>query len=121
MTNREIDVLIEKYIFGHEKIVCRHAEDDYHVLIESDGWDVLIPLRYFTESISDAWQVLEKLKNDGYGINLYGQDGFKWQVQLYEGRTYGAIVTFDELIEHTSAPMAICLAALKSVGVEIAT
>lgn len=72
-----------------------------------------------TSSISNAWQVVEKLKQMEYGVQIYCQNGFDWSVTLYEEAAHGSFETFDEPVEAKTAPEAICKAALLAVGVQI--
>lgn len=108
---RELDALIAEKVFGLPQSTWRDGEDHR----DEDGVGVVVlgvrPDPYSTD-IAAAWTVVEKLdllrnhsferSPDGlYEIGvLYSDDGY-WEV-------YGSAPT---------APHAICLAALKAVGV----
>jgi Phage ABA sandwich domain len=70
---------------------------------------------YFSTNIADAWRVVEKLIDEGYDINVYNHNKeFNVEINIEEDDKhlwfYG---------EADSAPLAICLAALEVVGVEV--
>jgi len=81
------------------------------IFIDNEG--SIIPLFYPSWQMEDAWKVVEKLREKGMLIKLYEAD------QHYSAffRKVGSFY-FDSA-EADSAPMAICLAALKTVGVEV--
>lgn len=63
--------------------------------------------------ISQAWQIVEKIKTDGLAILVSGEDNSLWSCSIRDmGKSTWQI---DE--HHTKAPMAICLAALKAKGI----
>lgn len=80
----------------------------------------LIDLPSYSTDISAAWEVIEKLLSDNTNLAIgvcsinYGPDKGKTQVLIPRHPTLGKVETLS-----TSAPHAICLAALKVVGVEI--
>jgi hypothetical protein len=64
----------------------------------------------FTGSIGEAWRVREELQDAGMSMGISDHLG-QWEcVFLIDGETFCA--------KHESAPMAICLAALRAVGVD---
>jgi hypothetical protein len=73
--------------------------------------------RYYSTDIVDAWMVVEKIKEKHSVFSL------SWSEAVSVGgeKTDGWICSIDKipLAGHASAPMAICLAALKAKGVEV--
>lgn len=128
MSERKIDALVAEKVFGcrtdwdcgfcvdgidHEihgdKRPWCNCEKEKHYS-NSEGLDTL----FYSSDISAAWAVVEKMRESEFsifGISIDGTDeyscgfGKTWPCQS-EG--------FSK-----SAPMAICLAALKAVGVEV--
>lgn len=72
----------------------------------------------FASSIAAAWQVVEKMRKDGYGLELSNMSENNnlplWDACFYEMTSYHA----EGAIE-TTAPLAISLAALQAKGVNI--
>jgi hypothetical protein len=119
---RELDALIAVHIMGYEKT--------YHDcglmgtrLIEQAGKTYAIPemIPEYSTNIADAWLVVEKM------IEL----GWQYEVQGW-GKQHGHHSTFITWVPHNggmkqiihheeaeTAPLAICLAALKACGVSI--
>lgn len=125
--SRDIDALVSKHVFGYEY----GSEKDRYIngLMESH--------RYSTD-IAAAWRVVEKLNKDKcfhlvedryggsysrgkwlayFGINVDGVVQGSWggdieAMEYWDNPTPGVVA-------NDSAPMAICLAAIKSVGAEI--
>jgi hypothetical protein len=105
---RELDALVAEKVMGY-----RQAEDGSWFLPGISTGFGLWELPEYSTSIADAWLVVEKLKlfkgfclrqrNDGMWDSVrYGKwaDGFDDQI----------------VVGKTTAPHAICLAALKAVG-----
>lgn len=84
-------------------------------LIAAGLWDAL-DLRDPAQEISAAWQVVEKMRLEGNQVQVWGNSGENvWRASLKaEFGHWGEYFTKAE-----SAPMVICLAALKAIGVEI--
>jgi len=95
--------------YADEENYCVRFEDDYEPILQDNGKTARQALGWF-----DAWKVVEKLK-----ITVIPQDDSvpKWMRYLAEidnrpfGKYYSA---FAE-----TAQLAICLAALKAVGVKV--
>lgn len=67
-------------------------------------------------NIQDAWLVVEKLKKDNTLINInHHKNGYYADIWFKD--LQGAVPYKDTYAD--TAPLAICLAALKSVGVEV--
>ncbi|MFS0643867.1 BC1872 family protein [Siminovitchia sp. 179-K 8D1 HS] len=112
---REIDRLIAEKVMGWDteefKNICiirAYAEDEV-ISIPDD----FCP----SEDIKDAWVVVENLKREGtYLVVCPEKEKYAVNVWVDDGK--------DRCIPYTSveadtAPMAICLVALKAVGVEV--
>lgn len=109
MNKHEIDRLIAEKVMGFTPIedsgcVIGFETEGETLFFSDDCWSDWSP----SADIGDAWQVAEKFKErnilssaGSYYCTLKGDDG-----RFYAG-------------EDEAAPMAICLAALKSVGVEV--
>jgi len=64
-----------------------------------------------TESISDAWQVVEKMREKKFGFSLVAALTDDTNKNIWM-----AIFAFGLVVEHKSAPRAICEAALAMVS-----
>lgn len=122
---RELDALVAEKVMGcsvrNGHCCCEpnrpHGRSDYR----AEQQRVYCPLKPYSTSIEAAWEVVEKIKN------IRGTDG-TFKIQYWHP---GSVVYADheDLLgcdfDHTiyswgqTAPHAICLAALKAVGVEI--
>lgn len=72
----------------------------WHRKLTPEGNHFHEPIPDYSTSIAAAWEIVEKLLNEGHGIRLYGRQGFTVNIDGWEE-------TAD------TAPMAICLAFLK--------
>lgn len=123
--SRKIDALVAEHVMGLEvksvikefiteggfsdepkKELFREKVEDF---IVSDG-PIYVDCPHYSTDISAAWLVVEKLNNEGYRIFI--DNGNKWMCQF--------IVPDKWSTQHPedTAPMAICLAALKAKGVD---
>lgn len=98
MVNREIDKLIHTKIMNLNGIASRYTED-----------------------IEKAWQVVEKLKELWEDEFYLEYDHGEWTCSDISGYMRGEFSKDENAIEVKvdNAPLAICLAALKAIGVEI--
>ncbi|WP_276666029.1 BC1872 family protein [Caldibacillus debilis] len=109
MNNHEIDRLVAEKVMGWDLYVSPYG-----------SWyctgKAYIPNSKFTPTteIKDAWQVVEKLKIEV--IPLAGQPpkNMRYQAKIYNRQLGKCYEAFAE-----TAQLAICLAALKAVGVEV--
>lgn len=114
LSNREIDVLVDRYVFGNKPSVNIHSK-----MPTSDRF----PSNY-SSNMSDAWDVATKL-----GLCLIPQsdeEGYRWYVcdvekVAYQGEQISITPKGDTGYSKETAPMAICLSALLSVGIELTT
>lgn len=125
MKPRERDALIAEKVMG---LQVEHWTESERETVDEDGNPETWSLRtgyvvidglsnpyvlHYTEDMSAAWQVVEKIKQEGHRYNnsLFVQ----WQYHL--DYLYGRPAHRDVLYD--LSPEGICLAALKAVGVEI--
>lgn len=108
--SRKIDVLIAEHVMGLE--VCESPPVapcyvDYGVGVDGvDGW-----LPHYSTNIAAAWEVVERFHSAGIRVDT-GLDG--------KGNRYRVrIITRNITQRAKTAPMAICLAALKAKGIEV--
>lgn len=80
------------------------------IRVESISGPASVPvhrrIQAYSTDIAAAWEVLEKIISDGGAFTL-----------LYDHGWFANKEGFDEGSSETTAPHAICLAALKAVGV----
>jgi len=125
MNDREIDAkvaemmgckpkkIIRKVGFTDTEIedyACRCISDEHN---ESDDCKPDV-LKHYTADISAAWQVVEKIREE-YGFAIRELFGV-YEVVIVERKN---IKNTIESASADTAPMAICLAALKAKGVEV--
>jgi hypothetical protein len=114
--SRELDALVARHVFGHD---VRYWEA-YQGNERPSYWDetdgCAVPA--YSYDIAAAWQVVEKLAPSepwaGVHFNLYRcAHGYQ---ATFEGGADGEEWKAEECAD--TAPLAICLAALKAKGVE---
>lgn len=117
MTDRELDALVAEKVMGlfvdrsHETNGQFHAKGAgvEYIGFEMGGWDEVVP-KYSTD-IAAAWQVAEKL-------NEILQSEFCLSCVNGEWTVYRCWHTDSEPLGWApTAPLAICIAALRAVGV----
>ncbi|HEY8542624.1 MAG TPA: hypothetical protein VIL29_09590 [Pseudothermotoga sp.] len=116
MKLREIDRLVAEKVMGWEPYyddgdLISFITDAGSLFFSDDDECEWNP----TTTIQHAWQVVEKLIDNGYDFTIYNHNKeFNVEINIEEDDKhlwfYG---------EANSAPLAICLAALKAVGVEV--
>ena len=118
---RERDALVAEKVMGMES----HDGEFYRPSVDSyapPGHMVLAGPRPYTTDISAAWEVVEKMEADDFWAKLTRKtetyyagrpDIPEWHCWL---RCVGAGTRGDHTAYHVSAPLAICIAALKAVG-----
>jgi len=113
MDNRKIDRLVAEKIMGWKYYPEGHHISNELTWIGADGgWYIKCP-NYSTD-IAAAWEVVEKLQKE-YIVSILGPDdqGTHWCVDIMSKNQK---LNFANEVGNT-APMAICLAALKAKGV----
>lgn len=138
MTNREIDALVAEKVMGLRPCSDPIGRCDGAKMVPCQCWGTpdkngIVAggkLSCYSTSIEAAWQVVEKL-SIGHGFSLFHYQGLSScgfgyvAVFAISVRPYSVeIVTIGDPTKvfhgHSdSAPLAICLAALKAVGVEV--
>lgn len=95
---RELDALVAEKVFGY---------------VFADAF-----LAHYSTDIADAWQLIERHPHYVYVIRS-NEDKYtgKWKEHMTWRCRFYAPEKFE--IEADTAPLAICLAALKALGVEV--
>lgn len=109
--------MVASKIFG---IPIRWVERDHgtssDVIVEprSDHPDSGLNVKEYSTDIAAAWEVLEKVRHHLVAISTtMNPESLEWVVDLCMNR--------DAEERHKSLPMAICIAALRAVGVDETT
>ncbi len=113
---RDLDTLVAEKVMGLE---VTHSEISSPGYLHVRGTGSELP--YYSTSISAAWQVVAKMKEDGHSITVNG-----WGEEFIEGEVVPEIweVEFSgpeprPFGKAGDAPHAICRAALKTKGIEL--
>jgi hypothetical protein len=113
MSNREIDVSVAEKVMGWtvNRADGRHWHTiAAHVGAENPG--LLVGL----DCIEDAWKVVEKMSRKGYTVDVRACfDGYA--VNMVPHDLSGDGMTRIVQVGDDTAPMAICIAALKAHGI----
>ena len=122
MTDRELDALIAEKVMGWRDIatdgvsVYGHlppgTEPHLNVTRAGNGF---YHIKRYSTSIADAWEVVERMRELSFVLTLSWQSrNSEWCAHWFypADRTHKAAF-------HKSAPRAICLAALKTIGVDV--
>ena len=107
MTNEEINKAIAEKVMEY---VIEDIKKDGSLIVDTpDGF-----LFGFspTSDIRHAWQVVEKMREKGYNIQLHNCDGGNWQVDFYDYTQD----TVEGIAYEETVPLAICRAALKAIS-----
>ncbi|ONK21212.1 hypothetical protein BLX87_23065 [Bacillus sp. VT-16-64] len=112
----EIDRLIAEKVMGwefYEDGESWTTENGDHLFFSACDANEWAP----SSDISDAWLVVEKLKNKKTYLNICPEKE-RCTVDTWYEDDNGYYLPYTS-VEAKTAPLAICLAALKSVGVEV--
>jgi len=115
---RELDALIAEKVMGWHNNEANPSQpgmwgiNDYR----EDGTPVLMPdFPAYSEDIAAAWEVVEKIKRNGFKLQF---DYDTWIAYWsHEDFLCGSEEALEPFGRADTAPHAICLAALKAVGV----
>jgi hypothetical protein len=114
MNLREIDWFVA------EKVMNWHVwENEDGDLMVTKGYGCYSHCPSFSTNIADAWQVVEKLKELGFHVGIKTPPKAKSTSYWVCVEDFYAEKTFTSY--GLTAPLAICLAALKAVGIEVET
>lgn len=116
---RELDTLIAQHIFGHEVVIKRKVPTEVTPAGER-------PLREYTKEIGAAFDVAKKLN-----ISLIPIEGGQWFALAGKAEGFGSPAQFIEYLSAgnfleagaavtESAPLSICMAAIKAVESKMA-
>jgi hypothetical protein len=115
--SRKLDALIAERVMGARVVYKSAGSNTYlpHSVWNDGGADTVTPLAYYSTDIAAAWQVVEALANRGIHVgSLYRLTDRVWAC-TFHNRAH------DKDDEWTGIsikpPVAICKAALLSVGV----
>lgn len=120
---RKLDEIIAKIIMGLEDVRYRHSGYYGKKLVHGHitfggGLDISPWVPHYSTSIADAWLVVEKMRNKKTALCLLSvyepaKNSFQWlcKVEFIGSDRF-------EFSAQDSAPLAICLAALKAMGGE---
>ncbi|MGX9931978.1 BC1872 family protein [Virgibacillus salarius] len=105
MDNRTIDQLVVEKIMGFEVRNGQRVEDGKRFGIPS-----------YSQKIEDAWQVVKELRENYFEISItIGEDIINVEVSTTMDDPKKVYYAYQQ----ESLPLAICKAALKTVGVEV--
>lgn len=107
--SRELDALVAEKVMG-EQVRGTWIIDG----VRPDGIpNRQCPVEHYSSDIAAAWEVVEKLDGEW---KLQGHEGLGWEAG-FDSSTGGmdAVIVSVEAMADT-APLAICVAALKAVG-----
>ncbi len=105
---RELDAKVAEEVMGWEIITLGNTDVWAERLV--DGWEPKRQNWNPSTQIADAWLVVEKMKNDWCNLEFMCgryQAKFKTGARVIEYKYYEA--------QADTAPLAICLAALKAI------
>lgn len=66
-----------------------------------------------TESISDAWQVVERMKASDWRVSIEDFNN-RYRINFSAGTRW----MHENNVEHINVPLGICLAALRALGID---
>lgn len=122
---RELDALVAEGVMGeaqpiHSPCSSEPVPNAWKPFYNTEvGYYKWLP-RAFSTDIAAAWEVVEKLRGDGFEPAIVGDDHGHWAV-VYEGvselgdKVPWLNVPVDEALWAATVPHAICLAALRAV------
>ena len=94
----------------HDFLISPESDE---LRIANCGCESTTDLPDYSTSISDAWLVVDKFRDDGYAHFNLRSTSLSWSA-VFDRAGYGS---FEARAD--TAPRAICLAALKAMGVEV--
>jgi hypothetical protein len=114
---RKIDSLVAEKVMGwHNFFNPRNGKETWWVQVEGGTYQHVKENFNPSTNISDAWQVVEKLRNEHELEVIIETRECQTEVKA-KGRLGGWISDLYGIAE--TAPLAICLASLKAKGIDI--
>jgi Phage ABA sandwich domain len=106
---RKIDVTVARLVMDQE--VTKGIYSDNEEFVTVDGWQSRVP--EYSNNIAYAWKVVEKMREKGYFFFIDNQndDGENYYA-TFRGNPFDA----GDSCFASSAPKAICIAAIKAMG-----
>jgi hypothetical protein len=118
---RKLDALVAEKVMGFRALGnATSLHPDMPALIDLNGTEVYpSQIKNYSTSIADAWEVVDKIRGPKMAMCLItswdrSNDSMDWLAKVEFWGT-----SRFEFATSSSAPHAICLAALKACGVEI--
>lgn len=107
---RDLDALVEVRVFGaRPEIVAGHIQWEKDVGDDGAG----VPA--YSRDIDAAWQVVAKLRADGWWFSLTQDNTDIWDAKFWKGEPKGWFPTAEAYGTADTAPLAICRAALAAM------
>ena len=117
---RELDMLVAEKVMGWSNSIGSARSDHMWGIMDFDDKGPVLAANFpsYSEDIAAAWELMEKLKGPEMGVSictLWEQPNtFKWIAKI----EFLGTERFEFAVEE-SAAHAICLAALKAIGVKV--
>lgn len=107
MDLRKLDALVAEHVMGERVIETDDCNGDDNLWLDRHD-DLELP--HYSTDIADAWELVEKILTDDFQVKFVNYDDNRKWMAGWDGWnfTYGA-----------TAPLAICLAALKAKAIDI--
>lgn len=112
LKNRELDKLVAEHIFGWADFSGKH---DFLYGCPPSFDDVRREVPHYSTNLQDTWEIVEELKNAGLKIAIY-IDADITTCHITDAPS--SFMTVWE-VEADTPQLAICLAALKALGVDM--
>ena len=124
MTPREIDALVAEKVFNQpvewvEVLDYQGKRKEPYLCESNEGYGSSDEVDHYSTSIADAWEVVEKIRGDGRWWQITDCEEEGWHASAWRTVTENDAPVCECDAVADTAPMAICLAALKAVGVEV--
>ena len=119
---RELDALIAEKVMGQDTRWLEVLHGEHRLVWFKQNWGYGDDVPHYSTRIQDAWLVVEKMTGDGFCPALIFDDNGSW-VMAFDGiqnlpEDDDPLITsfcIESKMIADTAPLAICLAALKAV------
>ena len=111
----ELDFLVFEHVFQNEKGYIDWLKNDY--LKDKDETFFASPIKNYSSNMTNAWEVVRKMNHRGYYLSLEQDSDLEFDAFFTDGY-YEETITVSSSASHEKAEKAICIAALKVLGVE---